>query len=101
MRRHARGRRAECGRRRRDQRLGVRGSSGTSSSASSSAKPVSPPPPPISSRSARSGSKPAAEALQALAVVEAQLGRELVVVEQADVVLPRGSGSAGSISMRR
>ena len=43
-----------------------------------------------------------AEAAQAVAVAEPELGGDLVLVEQADVVQRRaGSGSAGSISIRR
>ena len=41
------------------------------------------------------------EALQALTVVQPQLGRQIVTLQQTDVVDPRGSGSAGSISIVR
>ena len=69
-------------------------SSGTSRSASSSTKPSDEPPSPMSSRSDRSGSMPA-EAGQRLAVGEPELGREVVVVEQADLVDPAGQRLGG------
>ena len=43
----------------------------------------------------------AGEAREGLAVGQAELGRQVVVIEQADLVDPAGSGSEGSISIRR